>query len=120
MASRKFLDEVWRERVSAVLAVRAQMVGTRGMERWALWQKKRALGDLARNAHLARMFVRGVAYRRVEPVTDEVHNPLPVYAVAALVDVPMAAIEAWMAGRAPKSEPKPEAGELAVAFEVSP
>lgn len=104
MTERVYLKEMWKELADQGRAVRAKMAGVRGMERWALWQKKRAVGADARSVHLARMLLKGVAYRRVEPASDETHNPLPLGEVAFHAGVTHAEVVAWIAGATPAKE----------------
>lgn len=98
MTERVYLKEMWLEIVGQSRAVRAEMAAVRGMDRWKLWQKKRAIGADARAVHLARMLLKGSAYALVEPVFDEVHNPLPLGAVAFHAGVTHADVAAWVAG----------------------
>ena len=58
-------------------AVRHRINEAAGLERYALWNEKRSIGDEARVALLAYGFLRGVPYRRIEPHCRPGHELQP-------------------------------------------
>jgi hypothetical protein len=58
-------------------ALRARIQTTKGPERHALWNEKRAIGRKARVSLLAYGFLRGVPYRAIEPRRNDDGLPIP-------------------------------------------
>lgn len=63
------IREELRLRQAESQAIRKQIHASKGMDKWALWQDKRAYGSETRYLLLAYAFLRGMPYLACEPKT---------------------------------------------------
>lgn len=119
-----------RPRVSGKADLKEYRRPETGLERYDLWNEKRAAGDEARYLMLAYGAIRGRAYKKIEPKCGDGNAPSASRIWDRLADfidpklwttITESAIEAWLSGKPLPIPPRPVRPEvIPAAMEASP